>query len=193
LPGKSVGPISAESSEDDLAAELPPEQVKRVLFSIGEGAAGCGTEVFSGTSDAVVIAWATEDVQYETNNAEDWAACKNRRDLKSPVSVTIENAGGRWHTIEGIKVGLTISELAMTIGEPVAVSLCPCDFGGFVELPTGAFENKLEARAQTPLNADFYFADFIDATADYMLSSDDIGTDTESGFTVSRLVVKIED
>src|SRR5215217_2151119 len=78
VPGERVGPVAEETSEAELIAQLPTEQVRRVLYSLGEGAAGCGTEIFSGTDDVVVIGWWGDDVEYELDNAADLAECQSR-------------------------------------------------------------------------------------------------------------------
>ena len=191
VPGKSVGPIGAGTSEAELIARLPAGQVKRVLYSLGEGAAGCGTEVFSGTDDVVVIGWWGDGVEYELNNAADLATCQARQDFTRPGSITIENSAGGWHTAAGIKVGMTISALARLGDEPVSVSVCPCDFGGFIEALGKQVPDGLELWAEVPLNADYTYANAIDATADYMLSSADIEASAESGFTIARMIVAI--
>jgi len=193
VPGKFVGPITATTNEADLAAILPPGQVKRVLYSLGEGATGCGTEAFSGTPDVVVIAWSNESVEYESDNAADLAACLGKQGLTRPVSVTIENLAGHWQTDDGIKLGMTVSDLARLIGKPVSVSVCPCDYGGFIGSSGARFPDGLDLWADFPLNADYTYASHIDTAADYILSSMDIGADAESGFTISRMVVAISE
>lgn len=193
VPGKSVGPIAAETSEAELIARLPAGQVKRVLYSLGEGAAGCGTEVFSGTDDVVVISWWGDGVEYELANAVDLATCQARQNFTRPGSIMIEDSAGGWHTAAGIKVGMTVSALARLSGEPLSVSVCPCDFGGFIEALGKQIPNGLQLWADFPLNADYTYADVIDVAADYLLSSGDIEAGAESGFTISRMIVAIGD
>jgi len=191
VPGERVGPVAEETSEAELIAQLPTEQVRRVLYSLGEGAAGCGTEIFSGTDDVVVIGWWGDDVEYELDNAADLAECQSRQGFVRPGSVMIETSAGNWHTDAGIRLGMTLSDLARLGGEPISVSVCPCDFGGFVEARDEQVPEGLELWADFPLNADYAYANVIDATADYMLSSRDIGESAEGDFIISRMIVAV--
>jgi hypothetical protein len=191
VPGERVGLVTAKTSEAELIAQLPAGQVRRVLYSLGEGAAGCGTEIFSGTDDVVVIGWWGDNVEYELDNAADLAECQSRQDFVRPGKVMIESSAGSWHTDSGIRLGMTLSDLARLGDEPISVSVCPCDFGGFIQASDEQVPDGLELWADFPLNADYTYANVIDTAADYMLSSRDIGASAESDFIISRMIVVV--
>lgn len=188
VPGVSVGPITSASSEADFAGTLPEGQVKRVLYSIGEGMAGCGTEVFAGTDDAVVIAWSNAGGEFELDNEADLATCRARTEMGHPVEVWISDKAVRWRTAEGVGLGMSVSALAKIVGAPLEVSVCPCDFGGYIELPE-VFREKLSIWADYPQGADYTYRDVIDETMDYMLSTGDIAARDEGGFVLWRMIV----
>ena len=62
---------------------------------------------------------------------------------------------------------------------------------GYLPANADAEPGGLELWAEVPLNADYTYANAIDATADYMLSSADIEASAESGFTIARMMVAI--
>jgi hypothetical protein len=192
VPGVSVGPINAATTEAALAQMLPIGQVKRELYGIGEGAAGCGTVVFAGTDDAVVIGWSDAGGEYELDNAADLKTCRARTEMGRPVEVWIEEAAIGWRTADGIGLGVTVPALAKVVSGPVAVSVCPCDFGGYVEMPAGAFGGMLSAWSDLPVNAEVIYGKFIDPNADYMLPASDIPPLAAIDFVLTRMIVGIK-
>lgn len=196
VPGQSIGPINATSTEADLAATLPLGQVKRLLHSMGEGFFVCATEIYAGTPNSVIVHWSNAQEQVEGEQEAMWADCLAKRDLVQPSSLTIElpQAGSRlWQTADGIGVGMTLNELATVLGQPVTFSVCPCDAGGFIADNSGKLPSAIRLWAEYPTGIDQTLASVVDEAADYTLLSSDVPEDMAGEVMVNRLIMQIGD
>jgi hypothetical protein len=108
IPGKKVGPISANTSESELIKLFGSKNVTREEIHIDEGIFEMGTTIFKGTPNEISIFWKEQ----------------NASDLKYPERVVIKSDGSNWKTDSGIQIGTPIADL-------VKINMAPITFAGF--------------------------------------------------------------
>ena len=146
IPGERVGFINKNTTEGELKQLLPVNQTKRVLYYMGEGVYACATEIFPDSDSSAVIIWKNSDsfklfddtIQLQKNETE----CKEKPLFMSPISVKIK--GGNWHTENGVKIGLSLTELEKTTGSSVLFDDCACDTDGMVYDPNPHLHIRLD-------------------------------------------------
>ncbi len=119
LPGRSVGPVTANTSHSDLGKIFDPDRLKDVEASMGEGFTRPGTRVELGESRSFTIVWANAD---RTQVAE------------------VRDIGSDWRTPEGIQPGISLEELEAILG-PFQFSGFAWDYGGTVMLEGTTLDN----------------------------------------------------
>lgn len=129
LPGKSVGPITAETSYSDLAKLFGPVRLAEVEVSSDTGPTRAGTKVDLGEERSFTVIWADSA---RTQIAE------------------VRDLGADWHTPEGIQPGISLAELETILG-PFQLSGFAWDHGGTVMLEgtmLDDYESQLTVRLQ---------------------------------------------
>ncbi len=112
FPGRSVGPITAETSHRDLAKIFDPARLEDIEASLGEGFTQAGTRVNIGEHRSFTVIWA---------------------DATRTQIAEVRDLGADWHTPEGIQPGISLEELEAIIG-PFQLSGFAWDYGGTVML-----------------------------------------------------------
>lgn len=113
VPGKRVGSINRKTTEDQLVKLFGPDYVKRgEVVTTGSKKEPC-TYVFKDMPDEIAITWKD----------------KTRTKIKA---VYINKKGGRWHSAEGIKTGITLQDLAKLNENPVQFYGFDWDYSGTV-------------------------------------------------------------
>jgi hypothetical protein len=138
-PGKRAGPVMRGMTEAQLKAALPKRQLKRALVHIGEGFFTCGTAIFPGTDNEAFVTWTSLQEIYEGDDPINLTKCQGLPMALKPNTVRIEKDFRRnpklvssWHAANGIRIGMTLRELAAAAGKPIEFSACQCDYGGVV-------------------------------------------------------------
>lgn len=109
VPGKQVGAITTNFTEEDLIKTFGEKQVQR--YEAGEGESDetyTATIVNSGTRNQLIIRWSKD------------------QPFKKIESIRIANDSTDWRTAEGITVGTSLSDLVRINGRDFA-------FNGFYE------------------------------------------------------------
>ncbi len=129
IPGQSVGPVTADTSHDDLVKIFDPARLAEVDAPIGEGFVRPGTRVKLHENRSFTIVWADAD---RTQVAE------------------VRDIGSGWRTPEGIRPGMSIEELEAVLG-PFQLSGFAWDYGGTVMLEgttLDSYDSQLIVRLQ---------------------------------------------
>ena len=115
IPGKRVGPITKQATEEALVEMFGAELVQSVMIPVGEGMSIRGTVVFPGIPEKTIsILW-----QDEVNK-------------RYPDVVIISNEGTQWKTNRGITIGTTSKELEKLNGNPFRMTGFGWDYAGTV-------------------------------------------------------------
>jgi len=96
IPGERVGPITRNTSYQDLVEQFGAERLQDEAVDVGEGTTAPGTQVNLGPDRSFQVIWADE------NRAQ-------------PLEV--RNLGAAWKTPEGIGMGTSLVELETHLGE----------------------------------------------------------------------------
>ncbi|HSL71512.1 MAG TPA: hypothetical protein VK864_14800 [Longimicrobiales bacterium] len=112
VPGERIGVITAATTEADLVATFGQAAIRRDEIGIGEGQTEWGTRLFPDTPDQLDILWAGS------------FAC--------PKHVSSSRVGGRWHTVEGVRVGSPLPEVEQANGKRFTLLGFEWDYGGYV-------------------------------------------------------------
>lgn len=129
IPGRSMGPVTAETSYDDLEKIFEPARLKEVEAQIGKGFARPGTRVELGEHRSFTIIWA---------------------DAERSQVAEVRDIGSDWQTPEGIQPGMSIAELEAILG-PFQLSGFAWDYGGTVRLEgttLDSYDSQLIVRLQ---------------------------------------------
>lgn len=95
VPGKRVGPITCNTSEQDLIRQFGVKNVKQATIVVdNEGGTEPGTILFPEVPSKIAyVRW------------------KNPDERDTPLSVSIINKGTRWKTDKGITIGTSLKRL----------------------------------------------------------------------------------
>jgi hypothetical protein len=115
IPGKKVGPISLETTEQDLIALFGATNVKREQLSLEEGVIVEGTIVFPDAPNQLIIEWVPGQL------------------YQKPAMIRIEGEQSQWITDQGIHVGSTMDELLQINGQAIQFMGFEWDYSGLVE------------------------------------------------------------
>ena len=113
VPGKNVGPITADTSEVQLIAIYGRENVKRMNIDVGEGEVQPGTVIFP------------NDVKRKAQIL--WRDPATRA---QPESVMIRDKGTLWKTDRGITIGTTLKTIEELNGRPFVLTGFGWDYSG---------------------------------------------------------------
>ena len=126
VPGKQVGAITANFTEEDLIKTFGDKQVQR--YEAGEGESDetyTATIVNPGTKNQLIIRWAKD------------------QPFKKIGSIRIENDSTDWRTAEGISIGTTLADLVRINGRDFA-------FNGFYEAGEAGMTTTWQGGAINP-------------------------------------------
>ncbi|MBD2460628.1 hypothetical protein H6G89_06180 [Oscillatoria sp. FACHB-1407] len=96
VPGERVGPITRDTTRDDLVTLFGEDNLKDETVSIGEGESEVATIVYPDSERSLTVIWTD--------------------DTRSKLAAVI-NLGSAWKTPEGIGVGTSFTELQEKLGE----------------------------------------------------------------------------
>lgn len=113
VPGKRVGTISRQTTEEKLVMLFGPDKIKRGKVKVPGNKEEACTFVFQGEPDEIAITW--------------------KDDTRTKIrAVYINNVGGKWHSQEGIKVGMPLADLAKVNETPITFSGFDWEYGGTI-------------------------------------------------------------
>lgn len=115
VPGASVGPITASTSETELIKIFGKANVKQTQVDVGEGEVQAGTVIFpNDPTKKASILWSDPDTRLR------------------PASVTITGKKTVWKTDSGITIGTPLSKIEELNGKPFAMTGFAWDYEGTV-------------------------------------------------------------
>lgn len=134
IPGERVGPVTRNTTRQDLAKRFGEARLKDQPVNIGEGYTEPGTRVDLGPELSFNVVWAD----------------KSRTKPKE-----IRNLGSKWRTPQGIGVGTSFAQLQQKLG-PFKLYGFAWDYGGTVVLEgtkLAKYKDLLILRLRTAPNA----------------------------------------
>jgi hypothetical protein len=114
IPGKQVGPITLNTSEEELIRLFGPGQVQRGTVNTSNVNIEQCTIVFPNINDELRITWKDQ----------------SRSEVKA---VYILRPGGKWHSEQGLKVGMDLLALTKANESPVNFYGFNWEYGGVVD------------------------------------------------------------
>ena len=193
VPGERVGILTPSITETELKRILPENQIRRILYDVGEGEYHCATEVFSNSEKAAAIIWGSDKALYEPY--KDGDTSKKRCDALPPLNdaqfVAIEKGSTYWRTAKGIGVGMDLKQLEKANNAPVTFSICECDYGGNVlNWNKGKFSPSLY------MHLDYYSKADLQSSLEHYVTKPDQGVDStdvpsklKSKITIEKIIV----
>jgi hypothetical protein len=129
VPGRSAGPITAASSERELARRLGPERVQAVRIGVGDGETVPGTALFPGDpARRLEVLW------------------QDTVERRRPARLVLRGAGSRWRLPGGVSLGTPLGELERLNGRPFVLAGFGWDYEGVVvDWQGGALAGRLGA------------------------------------------------
>jgi hypothetical protein len=134
VPGERVGPVTPNTTREELATLFGEGNLKDQSVDVGEGQTEKGTVVNQGTDEAFTVLW-TDDTR--------------------TAIAAITNLGSAWKTPEGIGVGTTFEQLKEQLGTFKLYGL-DWDYGGTISFEgsnLSEYDGKLIVRLQPSDNA----------------------------------------
>lgn len=113
VPGKRVGSVFKATSETDLVQRFGAENVKRGEVKTSLTKTENCTYVYQGTPDELALTWT------------DFTRTKVK-------AVYLNRKGGRWHSPEGLRTGISLTELIKLNEAPLAFSGFDWEYSGVV-------------------------------------------------------------
>ncbi|MBE9157715.1 hypothetical protein IQ265_12900 [Nodosilinea sp. LEGE 06152] len=95
VPGRRVGPVTAETSRAELAARYGEAALEDASISVGEGTTAAGTVVTPGPDQQFAVVW---------------------QDVSQTRPQLIRDFGPAWQTPEGLGIGIPYSEVEAILG-----------------------------------------------------------------------------
>lgn len=115
VPGKSVGPITADTSEIELIKIYGGQNVRRINVDVGEGETQPGTVVFPNDAGRKILILWSDGAMYQR-----------------PESVIVRGKNTLWKTDRGITLGTTLRTIEDLNGKPFALTGFGWDYSGTV-------------------------------------------------------------
>lgn len=165
---KAVGKITANTTEQDLINLYGKNNVtpEKEIYANADVPPFQGVSIFKGKADELLVAW------------------EEGKKGKAVATVFIRNAGGKWHTAQGVKVGMSLAELQKINGKAFNFTGFGWDYGGYA----GGWEGgSLEGQQGVSIRLDGGNAGS-KYQGDVSLRSDDKGL-VNAGVKVSELAV----
>lgn len=122
VPGARVGPISTNTSYEDLVMVFGAEHVQDAPVDLGEGETEPGTAILTDRSNAYTI------IQ--------WAVYR-----KKPKAVYIRGENSPWKSLDGIAIGTPLATIEQLNGKPILFAGFGWDYAGTI---TGWNDGTLE-------------------------------------------------
>lgn len=173
--------------------------MKRVFHPIGEGFFRCGTEVYSGTTDVVVVEWATIDKEYDEESEANIRECMDFPPPSHPRLVRIDRGlsdkpESSWRTTQGLQLGNSIRKVERLAGAPFMISICGCDTGGETDLEENPHFKKLGIRIGFPYeDAETLYERLPEGGHDAAILSSDVPNSMAHHFIVNEMIVVIDE
>ena len=166
VPGKRVGWITPNTSENDLRDKYGSANVITDDIYLGDGMFEKGTIIFQGKKEHA-------DIVY-----------KNSELKKEPTMIRVAMKGSPWTLENGIKIGTTLTELVEMNGRDIDFQGFDWDFGGFVSTYNRGNLNWLSGKITLRLYPkdganlrDRFYGDILVSSSDPDLDTDDIFVD----------------
>ncbi len=153
IPGKSVGRITARTTEAELQEMFGADKMKIQSIPIAEGDTQEGVVLYPNTPNEIEIIWET-------------AASEG-----TPAFIRIGKDSTSWKTQEGITIGTPLEELEAINGTPFTFNGFEWDYGGLVTNWNGGKLTDNLIIAFVPQNFEVMSQTFVGD--DVQLSSDD--------------------
>lgn len=130
IPGQSVGPITANTSETEMFRLFGAEKVKRMAIDVGEGETQMGTVLFP--TDPIKRAYVL------------WIDPETRL---LPESISFRDKNTVWKTDRGITIGTDLKFIEKTNGKPFELAGFAWDYEGTVTHANGGILRELGTRS----------------------------------------------
>ena len=153
IPGKSVGRITATTTEAELQEMFGADKMKIQSIPIAEGDTQEGVVLYPNTSNEIEIIWETAASQ------------------GTPAFIRIGKDSTAWKTQEGITIGTPLEELEAINGRPFTFNGFEWDYGGLVTNWNGGKLRDNLIIALVPQNFEVMSQTFVGDNV--QLSSDD--------------------
>lgn len=125
IPGERVGLIKSTDSEQSIIDRLGGEHVTRGDFAVVDGSMIQATYCYAATDRELLLLWDNED-------------------FTTLREIRLRKSNSPWQTIEGIKVGSTLKEVATANESPFELAGFGFDYGGTtVNWQSGSFPDEL--------------------------------------------------
>ncbi|MEB3357110.1 MAG: hypothetical protein VKK04_10310 [Synechococcales bacterium] len=153
VPGERVGPLTRDTSRQELAEQVGEARLVDTEIHVGEGMMEAGTEVDLGDGYSFNVIWA---------------------DAERTTPREVRDLSGKWQTPEGISMGTSFEELQTILG-PFELYGFAWDYGGTILLEDtqlSEYDGLLTLRV-TPSNSSMQAAnaDYQEVMGDQVYSS----------------------
>lgn len=130
VPGRSVGPITKDTSEKELIKIFGSQNVKQVKVDVGEGETQPGTVIFpNDPQKKAFILW------------------RDAATRQGPETIRINSKGSLWKTDRGITIGTSLKTIEGLNGGAFALAGFGWDYGGTVLHANGGKISELGSAA----------------------------------------------
>jgi hypothetical protein len=173
VPGVRVGPIHLNTSEEALISLYGPA-VSRGKVQINPQKEEAASFLYKGTADELAVTWKSE--------------------TRQQIKAVYLNGSGKWHTANGLKVGMNLLDLTKVNKNPVSFYGFNWEYGGVVEsFGKGVLEGQkkffyLVLQPQLPASAQERLKGF---EGDKLFSSQTEGVD-RLNLKIGRMVVYLD-
>ncbi|MEM6628278.1 MAG: SH3 domain-containing protein [Bacteroidota bacterium] len=113
-PGKRVGSIKLNTTEEQLVTLFGPGMVSRGTVNTSSVNREAATLIYPNSTDELYLTWKDE----------------NRTQVKA---VYIDKQGGKWKTQEGLQIGMSLSDLCKINEAPISFYGLDWEYGGTVQ------------------------------------------------------------
>ena len=114
IPGKRVGPITRNTSEERLRHLFSHQNVRREDIPIGEGEVKPGTVIFPFSDNRLAILWEDDKTR------------------ERPKEIRLNGNRSAWKTDKGIALGMTLKQLEKLNSRPFYLMGFAWDYGGTI-------------------------------------------------------------
>jgi hypothetical protein len=172
IPGRQIGSIRLKTSEMDLIQLYGASQVARSTVGLSDGKSEACTVVFGGDNDEIRITWKDD----------------SRKEIKA---VYFDQTNASWFTKEGLRVGMTLSELTKANKSPLTFLGFDWTYGGTISAWRNGTFNPVQKYFYVVLSPGVQGELVKQFSGNKKISSNDEGVEQLNAF-VSRMVVYLD-
>lgn len=135
VPGERVGLVTKNTTEQELINHLGASY-RRTAIPIGEGYCSAGSIIYEGTVNELLIIWrdsANSNMEFQCSDDPENADVKKALEgakFERPDLVKITLADSAYHTQDGIRIGIPVTDIEKIVGKPFSFSGFGWDYGG---------------------------------------------------------------